>query len=217
MTDTWQWWIDNADWLGRATLVHVKLMGATIGIAAVIGIALGALAARVGGVVGFVVMQLANLGRIVPSFALIMLMVPLVGLGFVPALIGLVALAVPPILVNTYVGLTSVDPAVVDAARGMGLTELGILRRVRLPLAVPLVVAGLAVSSVAVVATATISQPVGSGGLGEIVFSGISNLDNATILAGVIPIAALALAVDAVFMLVRRLATPRGLRLPRTP
>jgi osmoprotectant transport system permease protein len=216
LADTWRWWLDNAGWLGRATLVHLELMGATIGIAFAIGLALAFLAARLGGPLAFAVMQLANLGRIVPSFALIILMYPFVGLGFLPALIGLVALAVPPILVNTYVGLTTADAAAIDAARGMGMTRLQILRRVQLPLAVPLVLAGLGTSAVQVVATATISQPVGSGGLGEIVFSGISNLENDTILAGVIPIAAPALAVEVTFILLRRLATPRGLRFTRS-
>jgi osmoprotectant transport system permease protein len=220
LEQTYDFWASNGEENLRllpAILVHLELMGATLGLAIAIGVLLGLVAARTGGVLAFVVMQLANLGRIVPSFALILLMIPLVGLGFVPPLIALVALGVPPILVNTYVGVRGVDPAAVEAARGMGLTGLQLLRRVELPLAVPLVLAGIGTSAVQVVATATLSQPVGAGGLGEIVFNGLATFRNDVILAGVIPIAALALAVEALFTLLRRLVTPRGLRVAQTP
>jgi osmoprotectant transport system permease protein len=214
----WDFWLANGDEnlpFLPALVTHLELMGATLGLAVGLGVALGLLAARVGGVLAFVVMQLANLGRIVPSFALILLMIPLVGLGFVPPLIALVALGVPPILINTYVGLRTADAAAVESAAGMGMTRLQVLTRVQLPLAVPLVLAGIGTSAVQVVATATLSQPVGAGGLGEIVFNGLATFRNDVILAGVIPIAALALAVDGVFTLLRRYATPRGLRLPQ--
>ena len=138
--------------------------------------------------------------------------VALVGVGFTPSVIALVAVGTPPVLVNTFAGLRSVDPAALEAARGMGMSGSQVLRRVQLPLALPLVVAGLSTAAVQVVSTATLAALIGGGGLGEIVFNGIATIRNEIILAGVLPIAALALAVELLFRIAGRWATPRGLR-----
>jgi osmoprotectant transport system permease protein len=198
--------------MGSAIETHVELTAVSVALAAAIGVALGLLAARAGSVLAFLVVQLANLGRIVPSLAILALALPLVGVGFTPSVIALVAVGVPPILVNTYAGLRSVDPAALEAARGMGMSGLQVLRRVQVPLALPLVVAGASTAAVQIVSTATLAALIGGGGLGEVVFNGIATIRNEIILAGVLPIAALALVVEGLFRLVSRYATPRGLR-----
>lgn len=212
ITGTFDWWVDNADRLASAVEVHLELTAVSLAVATAIALLLGLAAASAGRVVGFLVVQLANLGRIVPSLAVLALALPLVGVGFWPAVIALVAVGVPPILVNTYTALTSTDRSLLDAATGVGMTRAQIIRRVRTPLGVPLVVAGIRTSAVQIVATATLAALIGGGGLGEIVFNGIAVVSNTIILAGVIPIAILALLVEGTFALLERRVTPRGLR-----
>lgn len=212
LANTWHWWIDNGDRTVTSLRIHLELTGAGVGLAAVLGIVLGLLAARAGSALGFLVVQIANLGRIVPSLAILALALPLVGVGFTPSVIALVAVGTPPVLVNTFAGLRAVDPAAMEAARGMGMSGAQVLLRVQLPLALPLVVAGLSTAAVQIVSTATLAALIGGGGLGEIVFNGIATIRNEIILAGVLPIAALALAVELLFRLAGRIVTPRGLR-----
>ncbi len=212
ISDVFAWWGDNADRVTSAIEVHLRLTVASLALATLIGLLLGLFAATVGHVFGFIVVQIANLGRIVPSLAILALALPLVGVGFWPAMVALVAVGVPPILVNTYAALRNTDQALVDAARGVGMTGAQIARRVRGPLGLPLVVAGIRTSAVQIVSTATLAALIGGGGLGEIVFNGIAVLDNTIILAGVIPIAVLALLVEGFFAILERVVTPRGLR-----
>lgn len=212
LANTWHWWLDNGDRMAAAIEKHLELTAVSVGLALAIGVALGLVAARAGSLLGFAVVQLANLGRIVPSLAILALTLPLVGVGFRPSVIALVAVGVPPILVNTYAGLRAVDPAALEAARGMGMSSAQMLRRVQLPLALPLIVAGASTAAVQVVSTATLAALIGGGGLGEVVFNGVATIRNEIILAGVLPIAALALLVEGLFRLARRYATPRGLR-----
>lgn len=212
LANTWHWWLDNGGRMTGAIETHVELTVVSVAIALAIGVLLGVVAARVGSLLGFAVVQLANLGRIVPSLAILALALPLVGVGFTPSVIALVAVGTPPIVVNTYAGVRSVDLAALEAARGMGMSSLQVLRRVQLPLALPLVVAGIGTAAVQIVSTATLAALIGGGGLGEVVFNGIATIRNEIILAGVLPIAVLALLVEGLFRLVSRFATPRGLR-----
>lgn len=165
---------------------------------------------------GFLVSAVANLGRTVPTFALLALVVALSSIGERPALIGLVALGIPPILVNTYTAIREVDAGAVEAARGMGFTRLGVLTRVELPMALPLTLAGVRISAIQIIATAALAAAVGAGGLGVLILSGLANSDNNVLLAGAIPTALLAMAVAGILALIERVLTPRGLRLART-
>jgi osmoprotectant transport system permease protein len=106
--------------------------------------------------------------------AIMAAMLPLIGTGFTPALIALTLLAIPPILINTQAGLASVDPAILEAARGMGLAETQVVRQVQIPLALPVIIAGFRIAAVEVVASATIGAIIGAGGLGEFIFAGLS-------------------------------------------
>jgi osmoprotectant transport system permease protein len=149
----------------------------------------------------------------IPSLALfgLLLPVPLIGgIGATPALVALVLYALLPIVRTTVVGIRGVDPAVRDAARGLGMTESQILRRVDLPLAAPTIVAGVRVAAVTSIGTATIAAAIGAGGLGTFVFEGVSVVDNKVILLGAVPAALLAILVDLIIRVIeRRLAAAR--------
>ena len=178
---------------------------------------LGIVCAKVGRAAAFLVITVSNLGRTVPTFAIIALILALTGLGFWPAALGLFLLGIPPILLNTFTGVKEVDPGAVEASRGMGFTPLQVLGRVELPIAMPLIFAGIRTSSVQIIATAALAGLVGAGGLGVIVASGLANNQDDVILAGAIPITILAALSELVFGGAERLVTPRGLRISRRP
>ena len=148
--------------------------------------------------------------RTIPSLALLVLMLPLVGTGYLPAMIALTLYGVPAILLNTYAGVRSVDPDVVDAARGQGLSDRQIVRRIEVPLALPVVFAGIRTAAVQIVAAATLAAFVGGGGLGELITAGMGTLDFPELLVGALAVAALAAATELLFAGVeRRVAYPR--------
>jgi osmoprotectant transport system permease protein len=203
---------------GPAQLVTtIRLSLIALAVATVAGAVLGVVAAKLGRAAGFLVVAVSNLGRTVPTFALITLVVALTTIGDGPALVGLIALGIPPVLLNTYTGIREVDRGVVEAARGMGFTSRAILGRIELPLALPLVVTGIRVSAIQIVATTALAAAVGAGGLGVLILAGLANSDSDTLLAGAIPTALLALLIGALLGLAERLLTPRGLRIARTP
>jgi len=216
LQETWQAYINPLNDGPGQTVVQVQLTLAALLFAAVLGVGLGIVAARSGRTAGYLVVLAGNLGRTVPTFAVMALVVAISSVGFWPAVIGLTLLGIPPILVNTFTGIRDVDPATLDAARGMGLTSRQVLTRVEMPLALPLVFAGLRTSAVQVVATATLAGLVGAGGLGTLVLAGLGNDQVPVLLAGAIPVALLAILFEVAFAGIERLATPRGLRLARS-
>lgn len=154
-----------------------------------------------------------NVGRAVPSFAVVAIALPIslrygFGLGFWPTVVALVALALPPIFTNTYAGVSAIDPAVVDAARGMGMRGGEVLWRVEVPNALPLLLTGLRVSAVQVVATATLGAFVGFGGLGAFINEGFRQQDDGKLLTGAVLVAVLAIATELLFGVGQRLLTP---------
>lgn len=215
MGDVWQAFQDNNGW--EQTWITIKLALVSLGLAAAVGLVLGIVCAKVGRGAAFLVVSVGNLGRTVPTFALIALILALTSIGFWPAVFGLFLLGIPPILLNTFTGLRDVDPGAVEASRGMGFTPLQVLGRVELPMAMPLIFAGIRTSSVQIVATTALAGLVGAGGLGVIVASGLANSQDDVILAGAIPITILAALSEVVFGGAERLATPRGLRISRRP
>lgn len=211
--DTWQAFQDNGGW--EQTRTHVRISIVSLAIATGLGVALGILSAKLGRAASLVVITISNLGRTVPTFALIALVLALTSVGFWPTILGLVALGVPPILLNAHTGIREADPGVVEASRGMGLTPAQVLAKVELPVAVPLIFAGVRNSAVQIVATAALAGLVGAGGLGVIVESGLTNSQDDVLLAGAIPITLLAALSELVFGGAEWLATPRGLRVAR--
>jgi osmoprotectant transport system permease protein len=143
-----------------------------------------------------------------PGIALLAFMIPLLGIGFAPALAALVLYSLYPIVRNTYTGVRDADAGAVDAARALGMTDVQILRQVRLPLAAPVIMAGIRTAAVIDVGTATLAAFIGAGGLGEPIVSGLALSDTRMILAGAIPAALLAIVVDAMLGGVERAVRP---------
>ena len=159
----------------------------------------------------FLAVNVANIGRALPTLVVIAVGITFLGLGFTNVMVALVILAIPPILTNAYVAVDEVDPDAVEAARGMGMTPLQVLRRVEFPLALPLLFAGIRTAAVFVVATATIAAIAGGGGLGEILVNQAS-YDTEGLVGAAICVSLLALAADAGIGLVQRALTPAGLK-----
>ena len=193
------------------TWQHLKVSGVAIGVACAVAIPLG-LALGHAGRGELVAISVSNIGRAVPSLALIAFFVAYIGVGFTNVALALVLLAIPPILTNTYVGVRQVDREVIDAGRGMGLTPLQVVRRVELPLALATIFGGIRTSAVNVVATATIAPLAGVLTLGDYILSANVYGEDGR-LAGAILVALLALAVELAFAGVQRLAAPRGLKI----
>lgn len=163
--------------------------------------------------------NLANLGRAVPSYAVLAIVLPISlrlspdwGLAVIPTFTAMTLLAIPPMLVATYAGLRGVDRELVEAARGIGLTERQVLTQVELPLSLPVIVGGLRTAAVQVVATATLGAVVAYGGLGRYIIDGIARNENDRLLGGVVLVAGLAIAVELALAGMQRVLTPEGLR-----
>ncbi len=198
----------NRDEVLRLTFQHLGLVAASTGIAMVIGVPAGiALAGNAR--LRTPVLGLANVFQAIPSLALFGFLIPLPfigGIGARTAIVALVVYALLPIVRNTYTGLAGIDPAVRDAARGLGMTDWQRLRMIEFPLAIPVILAGVRVATVIGVGIATIAAAIGAGGLGVFIFRGVAMVDNVVILAGAVPAALLALLLDgALHLLERRL------------
>jgi osmoprotectant transport system permease protein len=202
--------VDRRDLLLEKTWEHVLLAGAallvSIAVAVPIGVALGHL--HRGSVVA---VNVANIGRALPTLVVIAVGFVFLGIGFTNVMVALVVLAVPPILTNAYVAVDQVEPDAVEAARGMGMTPWQVIRRVELPLALPLLFAGIRTAAVFVVATATIAAIAGGGGLGDILVNQASYRVEGVV-AAALCVSLLALAADAALGLVQRALTPQGLK-----
>jgi len=170
-------------------------VGIAVAIAILISIPLGVLITRKKAL-RQPVLAIANILQTIPSLALFGLLIPLVGIGAVPAIIALTVYSFLPIIRNTYTGIMNVDPAVREAGRGMGMTDWQLLSRVELPLALGVILAGVRVAVVIAVGIATIAAAIGAGGLGVFIFRGIAVVNNQLILAGAFPAAAIALIAD---------------------
>jgi osmoprotectant transport system permease protein len=221
LKDVLVWFNDPLNWRGadgvpNRVFEHLVLTLTSLAIACLValpaGIALGRSRRK-----GSVAINLANIGRAIPSFAVIALGVIWLGIGFRPALIAMVLLAVPPIFTLTFTAVREVDPATVDAARGMGMTEGRLLRRVQLPIARPLMLNGIRLSTAAVIATATLAALVGWGGLGRYIVDGFSTRDFVEVFVGVVLVAALVLLSEGLFALLLRVTVSPGLRTRARP
>jgi osmoprotectant transport system permease protein len=200
----------------RNTAQHLKLVLISLLAAIVLGVPLGVLATRSRSLAGLI-LAAAGLFQTIPSLALLALLIPLLGIGVVPALVALFLYSLLPIVRNTYVGLSTIPPPLLESAASLGLSPRAQLFRIRLPMASPGIMAGVKTSAVINVGSATLAALIGAGGLGEPILSGIQLRQNALILEGAIPAAVLALAVQRAFDLLDRIAIPRGLRLPQEP
>jgi osmoprotectant transport system permease protein len=213
--DVFQWLTDPAHWSGSGgilvrTFQHVWYSLVATGIATAIALPIGVFIGHTGRG-ALVAVNLTNLGRAIPTLGIIILVFQLAGYGFVPVLVALVAVAVPPIVTNSYIGVRSVDPEVRESAEGMGMRGRQVLWQVELPVAMPLIMAGIRTSTVQVVATATLAAYVGLGGLGRYLIDGLSQRDLPQVVGGAILVALLALATELVLGRVQALVVSPGL------
>jgi osmoprotectant transport system permease protein len=197
-------------------LQHVELSGTSLIIACAIALPIGLYIGHARRA-EFITVSIANLGRSIPSFAILSLMfalmlviAPRLAFGFVPTVVALVLLGIPPILTNAYVGVQSVDGDTVEAALGMGLSGRQVLMRLELPLAAPLIMAGIRTAAVQIVATATLAALIAGGGLGRFIVDGFAQGDRAMSYAGAALVAVLAIATELAFSQLERMARPRS-------
>jgi osmoprotectant transport system permease protein len=209
--DAWTYLAGHPAQFAKAFGVHVSLSLAALALASTIAIPAGIRFAhrRVGALAA---VNAANVGRTLPSLAVLALAMPLLGTGFLPSLVALTLIALPPILINTITGVREIDADIVDAARGMGMSNRDVLRRIELPLAVPVVFAGLRTAAVQVVSGAVLATFIGGGGLGDFITAGIAMMALPLMLVGAIPVTLLSIGADALFGTLQRRLTPRGLR-----
>lgn len=211
----YRWFTDPARWQG-AEGIPIRLaehigyvawsMAMALAVALPLGIGLGH-----AGRGGLLAINVSNIGRAIPSFGLIILVFMLAGFGIVPVLVALTALAIPPMVTNSYVGMRSVDPAISQAARAMGMTGWQTLWRAELPIALPLVMAGIRTSAVQVVSTATLAAYVGLGGLGRYLIDGLATRQLIQVLGGAIVVALLAIATEAALAWLQKRIVSKGL------
>src|SRR5579859_692946 len=221
ITDVVRWFLDPAHWSGTEGIPvrlaqHVQLSAESVAIGALLALPVGIALGHYGRF-GNLAINISNVGRAVPSFGILVIAVQVFGLGDLPIIISLTALAIPPMVTNTYVALREVDPDMKEAARGMGYREFAQILHVELPLAVPLIMAGVRTSAVQVVATATLAALIAGGGFGRYVIDGLSQQNYAMLVAGAILVALLALATELALAAAERLLVPRGIRLLRAP
>ncbi len=207
---------DRANWRGEAGLAnligeHLWVSAVAMAVALAVALPLGLVLGHLGRG-GVVAINVSNIGRALPSFAVLVIALQVSSIGTTPALVALVALAIPPMVTNSYVGIREVDDELVESARGMGMTGRQVFTGVELPVAIPLVMAGVRTAAVQVVGTATLAALVGYGGLGALVVLGLRTGDNVEVFAGALAVAVLALATEVVLGRVQRALTPAPLR-----
>jgi len=208
----WQFVLQNHAEVAELTLEHIWLVGISILLAIAIGIPLGILITR-WPAANKPVLGTANIIQTIPSLALFGFLLPAPWIGARAdrlAILALTLYALLPLIRNTYAGIRAVDPAIVEAGRAMGLTDRQLLLQVELPLALAVIIAGIRVATVLLIGLATIAAAIGAGGLGEYIFRGLAMVNNAVILAGAIPAAALALLADASLGWLQRRLTPHA-------
>ena len=202
---------DRADDILILTTQHIQLSVMALIIAIAIGVPLGILIAKFPSTSSFVI-GLANAVQAIPSLALLGFLVPFLGIGSTPSMVMIIVYSLLPIIKNTYTGLVNVDKAILEAGKGMGMTEIQLMRMVQLPLALPFIMAGIRIAAVTAVGFTTLAALIGAGGLGQLIFRGISMVNNQMILAGAIPAMILALLIDYILLLVEKLVTPKGIK-----
>jgi osmoprotectant transport system permease protein len=226
MNEVVTWLLDASHWQGPAGVPsrlfeHIVMSGASVLTACLIGLPIGLYIGHTGRFANLAI-NIANIGRAVPSYALLVVLLPIAlslwpdptsGLNIVPTFIAMTVLAIPPILVNTYAGIRDVDRDLVEAARGMGLREGQILRGIEIPIATPVILGGLRTATLQVIATATIGAILGGGGLGRFIVDGYHNPGApAQLYVGALLVALLAIGVDALLAVAQRTMTPRAIR-----
>lgn len=208
----WQTILSRQDLIIESTIEHIYLSFVAILIAVMISVPLGIYISKKRKIAEFYI-GITAVFQTIPSLALFGFLVPFLGIGAKTALVALTIYALLPILRNTYVGITGVDEAVIEAGRGMGMTSRQILLQIELPLSLSFLMAGIRTATVLTVGVATLATFVGAGGLGDVIWRGLQSWNNSLVLAGAIPVALLALLFDFLLKLMEKRATPKGLKI----
>ena len=216
LADVVRWFTTGAHWSGDAGAVHrlsehITMSVASVLVGAVLALPVGIWLGHTGRG-GALAINVSNVGRAIPSFAILVIAAQVVGIGWRPAFLALVVLAIPPMVTNAYVGMQGVDADVRESAKGMGMTGSQSLWRVELPVALPLVMAGVRTAAVQVVATATIAALVAWGGLGRFIVDGIAQRDFVQVFAGAVLVAGLSILTELGLAGLQHLIVPKGLR-----
>lgn len=213
-TTVWGYLSSNWDVVLTQAMEHLYLVAVSVLLALLVAIPLGIyltrnqrLAQGVLGIVGVI--------QTIPALALLAFMLPLLGIGNRPAIAALFLYSLLPILRNTYTGIMSVDQGVIEAGRGMGMTNRQLLKMVELPLALTVMMAGIRIATVTIIGWATLAAFIGGGGLGRLIFSGMAMMNNAMVLSGALPAALLAILADILLSKIEMVLTPRGLRVSK--
>ncbi|RLQ96154.1 ABC transporter permease [Falsibacillus albus] len=207
----WETITGRSDLIIGGLVQHLYLSFVSILIAIVISLPLGIFISRQEKVAE-VFIGITAIFQTIPSLALFGFLVPLIGIGDATAIIALTIYALLPILRNTYTGIVGVDQAIIEAGRGMGMTNGQILRKIELPLSLPVMMAGIRTATVLTVGVATLATFVGAGGLGDIIYRGLSTYNNYLVLAGALPAALLAILFDFILRMIEKATTPKGLK-----
>ena len=190
--DAYNYFLLNQSFFWEAAGDHLILSFSALGISLLVAFPIGLWIAKKKNI-SQVVINVFNAMRVVPSLAILFLALPYLGLGFVPSLIALTVLALPPVLISTYTGIRGVNTSVIESASGMGMTKAQVLTQIEIPLAIPAIVSGTRIASVEVISSATLASFIGGGGLGDFITRGFALYDVPVMLVGAIPVALLAL------------------------
>jgi osmoprotectant transport system permease protein len=209
LQQAWEYALNPTNNFWGQVVQHLRLSGIALLVAVLVGVPLGIWISRYGAL-SRVVVNVMGVLRVVPSLAVLFILLPVLKTGLAPSVVALALLAVPPITINTDAGMRGVDPAAVEAGRGMGMSDWHLLRKVQLPLAAPVILAGLRIAAIEVVASATLASLIGGGGLGDFIQAGLSLSRNDILLVGAIPVALLALCVELTLSSMQRFALRRG-------
>jgi len=210
------WFADPVHWSGshvvpNRLLEHVSISAEAVGIGLLLALPIG-VALGHWGRFGNLAINVSNVGRALPSFGILVIAFEVFGLNNYPALLALTLLAIPPMVTNSFIAVRDVDREVRDAARGMGMRERRLLLEIELPLALPLIMAGVRTAAVQVVATATLAAILAGGGLGRYILDGLGQRDDVQVFAGAALVAALAMLVELGFSGLEKIVTPPGIR-----
>jgi osmoprotectant transport system permease protein len=205
------YFINNLRLILKLTLEHIEVAMMAVIISTLIGVAIGILITRIKKLATSVI-GVAGVIYTIPSLALFGMLIPFIGIGVKPAVIALILYGQLALIRNTYVGITQIDRAVIEAGKGMGMSSRQFLRMVELPLALPVIMAGIRTAAVMSIGTATIAAYIGAGGLGWLIFRGIASVYTEQIIAGAVPVILLAIGTDYFFVLLERFLMPSGLR-----
>lgn len=203
--------LERQDQILELTTQHIYLTFIAVFFAVLVAVPLGITITRFEKTAGIVV-GIANAVQALPSLALLGFLIPILGIGSKPSIVMIFLYSLLPIIKNTYTGLTNVDRAILEAGRGMGMTNWQLMKMVQLPLALPVIMAGIRISAVTAVGLTTIAALIGAGGLGQLIYRGISMVNNRMIIAGAVPAMVLTLVIDFLLNILEKLVTPKGIR-----